>query len=133
MLNLSNKKLMNIQLITIKNNLATYSSIKILDLSYNTLTNKSIPIINQILSDISIEQLSLKWNQFTYDGMIHFFNQLNNNVSLICLDISYNKLTNNSTRFLEVFIKFLNSNKYINHLNLEMCSLSPEQSQIIAQ
>ncbi len=46
MLNLSNKKLMNIQLITIKNNLATYSSIKILDLSYNTLTNKSIPIIN---------------------------------------------------------------------------------------
>ena len=54
MLNLSNKKLMNINLLTIKNNLIKFSNIKILNLSYNTLTNKSIPTINCILSEISI-------------------------------------------------------------------------------
>lgn len=39
-----------------------------LDLAYNNLTNKSMTILADILSQNAIEELSVKWNQLTYEG-----------------------------------------------------------------
>lgn len=46
------------------------------------------------------------------------------NINLTSLDISYNKLTNSNHLFQDSLLKLLAYNKYLMHLNLEMCHLS---------
>ena len=46
------------------------------------------------------------------------------NINLTSLDISYNKLTNSNHAFSDSLLKLLTFNKYLMHLNLEMCHIS---------
>jgi hypothetical protein len=46
------------------------------------------------------------------------------NINLTSLDISYNKLTSTNHAFQDSLLKLLTFNKYLMHLNLEMCNIS---------
>jgi hypothetical protein len=69
-LRLSKMQLTHLSLILIKDQVHKAEKLKILDLSYNAFTNKSMPILAEILTHNAIEELSLKWNQVTYEGVI---------------------------------------------------------------
>ena len=72
-----------------------------LNLSFNQLTNKSIPLLLSLMEPIKLEELSLKWNQISDDGALPLFTHLRVNKTLLHLDLSYNSLSSQKTSFVE--------------------------------
>lgn len=56
-----------------------------------------------------------------------------NNINLTSLDLSHNKLTNTNPNFQDYFRRLLTENKYLVHLNLEMCHISDIHCEAIAK
>jgi hypothetical protein len=92
--------------------------LKSLNLSYNFLANKCMPLISNVINRNCLEELNLCWNQFTYEAIGTLFAHLTSNISMLSLDLSYNSLNTCSALFLENFRHFLQNNKYLLHLNL---------------
>jgi hypothetical protein len=65
---LANMQLTHLSLVRMKDQVGGSGKLRKLDLSYNSLTNKSMGVLADVLSQNMVEELSLKWNQLTYEG-----------------------------------------------------------------
>lgn len=71
--------------------LEAYDHLKILDLSDNDLGTKgTFDVCNLITASKTIEELNLKGNRITYEGLQHLCSALSVNEGIVMIDISDN-------------------------------------------
>lgn len=98
---LSNKKLTHQLFMEIADHLMLNHHLKVLDLSYNLLENKSCESIVQILDQRPLKYLSLRWNKINAEGIVPLFACLTDNSTLLSLDVSYNFFTTEKPFFVQ--------------------------------
>lgn len=109
----------------LSNGLSLVKNLKILVLSNNNLNDDFMIFLKNILTNVSLEELYLKNNEFTVIGLKYFFQALEVNQSLLFLDISgCVKSSNYEIILAELLENTFTKNKYLKFLNISENQLS---------
>lgn len=106
----SNCKLIDDLFDQLTRNILEQKHLQLLDLSYNSLTDQSMPCITEILEALRIKELLLHWNLVSGDGAAKIFDKLTLNGSLPVLDLSCNRIGHKGwPSFIKSFNRYLRS------------------------
>lgn len=114
----------------LSNGLSLVKNLRILVLSNNNLNDDFMIFLKNILTNVSLEELYLKNNEFTVIGLKYFFQALETNQSLSFLDISgCVKSSNYEVILAELLENTFTKNKDLKFLNISENQLSTGYNQ----